>query len=591
MNELDILKYRVNAILERSVQGFCKERSIDHSLVKYKLEYSREDKFGDYSTAFALENKKIFNENPVAIAERMVEIIKAHSQDEFFEFINVTKPAFINFRISSSYLIEYISKTILQMDLYPRINDPENIIFEYVSANPTGPLNIVSARSAAMGDAIVRMLKIIGHKVHSEFYVNDYGNQVFLLGVACLFRLREMRGEISSYSEPDNNLTIEEMLEKNILPTESYRGDYIIDIVKNLLADENKNKILEELLSAKKYFALAEILSAWAVEFNLNTQKNDLLKFGIIFDDYFKERNLHDNGSVVAVLDELKKNNDIIKQDGKEVFISTKYGDDKDRVVVREDGRPTYLLADIAYHQDKIKRGYTRIYNIWGPDHHGYIARLKGAVQSLGFLPENFNVIIAQQVNLIANGEKIKMSKRLGQIQTMKDLFIFLGENYKDVGRYFFLMRTLDAPLDFDLDLAKDHSEKNPVYYLQYAHARICSIFREIGENFSVEALANLEMTEERSRLIFWLARFPEEALDAAKSMEPHRFINYLQNLSHAFSRFYIQKENRLKDSKLPIKLGLSTICKATQICLKEGISLFGISTPEKMSMEEKSLQ
>jgi arginyl-tRNA synthetase len=319
------------------------------------------------------------------------------------------------------------------------------------------------------------------------------------------------------------------------------------------------------------------------VERNLQTQKEDLISFGVNFDKFYSEKSLHESNSVLTVMDNLKKSGDIKEEDGKQVFTSTKYGDDKDRVVVRDDGRPTYLLADIAYHKTKIDRGFDQIINIWGPDHHGYIARLRGAMISLGFSESRFKVLISQQVNLISKGEKQKMSKRLGQFQTMKDLLEFLGESAKDVGRYFFIMRSLESPLDFDLDLAKEESDKNPVFYIQYAHARIHSIFRETGKEFSFENLKSLSLTEERRGLLFWVARFPEEVLDAGKNREPHRVANYLQNLSKAFTRFYGAKDNKLKDCDEKTRHGLAFICKSASITIKEGLDILGISSPEKM--------
>ena len=420
--------------------------------------------------------------------------------------------------------------------------------------------------------------------MHREFYVNDYGNQVFLLGVSCLSRLREhLTGVSLSFQEDGDTSSIETLLEKNILPGEGYRGEYIKEIAIQIYSDTNKKSVIDELLKTKSYQSLAEKFAVWAVERNLQTQKEDLISFGVNFDLFYSEKSLHESNSVLTVMDNLKKSGDIKEEDGKQVFTSTKYGDDKDRVVVRDDGRPTYLLADIAYHKTKIDRGFDQIINIWGPDHHGYIARLRGAMISLGFSESRFKVLISQQVNLISKGEKQKMSKRLGQFQTMKDLLEFLGESAKDVGRYFFIMRSLESPLDFDLDLAKEESDKNPVFYIQYAHARIHSIFRETGKEFSFENLKSLSLTEERRGLLFWVARFPEEVLDAGKNREPHRVANYLQNLSKAFTRFYGAKDNKLKDCDEKTRHGLAFICKSASITIKEGLDILGISSPEKM--------
>ncbi|MBW0434181.1 arginine--tRNA ligase [Leptospira yasudae] len=585
MKENETLKQIVLKALEDGVRELSNSfPDVDWNSLKIKIEYSREEKFGDYSTSFALENSKILKKNPVQVSGDLVSILQKRT--DLFETVDFTPPGFVNFRIAPSFLLHFIETSVLSGNFFPKVFDPLKINLEFVSANPTGPLNIVSARAAANGDAMASLLKAIGHKVDKEFYINDYGNQVFLLGVSTLVRIREIKGETSSIQEPEDQTSIETILEKNILPSEGYRGEYIKDIASSLLRDSEKSPKIETLLKEKKYRELAELCSAWTVESNLIWQRKDLDSFGVEFDNYFSEKTLHDANKVLSVMKDLETSGKIFEEDGKKVFRSTEYGDDKDRVVVRDDGRPTYLLADIAYHKNKIERGYDRIFDIWGPDHHGYIARLAGAVQTLGYKKENFKVIIAQQVNLLESGQKVKMSKRAGSFQTMSDLIGFLGKNGRDVGRYFFVMRSLDAPLDFDLDLAKDESDKNPVFYLQYAHARICSIFREVGNETSKEEAALLEMSDERKRLLFWIARFPEEIFDAANAMEPHRVTNYLQSFAKTFTSFYLGKNNRLKDASPSVRLGLARICLAAKNVLSEGLALIGVSAPERMDKE-----
>jgi arginyl-tRNA synthetase len=585
MKESETLKNKVLFILTEAVQKFCEKKSISFDDIKVKIEYSRNEKFGDYSTSILLENKEKLG-NPKDNSELLLSLLIDNS---FFSKVDFTMPGFINFRISSKEISNYINQFIVpEKERFPEMDDACKIIFEFVSANPTGPLNIVSARAASMGDSICNLLQKTGNSVHREFYVNDFGNQVFLLGVSCVMRLREFLGEPFSFQEENELATLDELLAKNTLPQEAYRGEYIKDIVYSVLKDPEKKLIIDNCIKAKEYKSLSEKFAYWAVDYNLSTQKKDLENFGVKFDEFFSEKNLHDKNSVLGVLKYLEKACDTINEAGKISFLSTKYNDDKDRVIVREDGRPTYLLADIAYHRNKIERGFEKIINIWGPDHHGYIARLAGAMQSMGYSKDAFKVLIAQQVNLLSRGEKIKMSKRLGQFQTMNDLIEYLGEHSKDVGRYFFIMRALETPLDFDLDLAKEESEKNPVFYLQYAHAIICSIFREVKTDVSFEAYLNLAHTEERERLAFWIARFPEETLEAAKNFEPHRLATYLQNLAKTFSRFYIAKDNRLKDADEKTKAGLAYLIQTASICLKEGLSVLGVSAPEVM--ESKTL-
>lgn len=583
MLEEGVLKNQVLKHLTIAVEKFLQrdQKSDAFSDMKIRLEYSRNEKFGDYSTSFLMENKAILG-NPM---EKKDLFLECFDKNDLFSEVTFSPPGFVNFRIQRNYLLDYTKRFSLSRDyLFAHASDPEKIIFEFVSANPTGPLNIVSARAAAMGDSISNLLQVVGHKVHREFYVNDYGNQVFLLGVSCLCRLRQTLGENLRIQEDGEDLSMDRILKENILPGEGYRGDYIIGVAESIYKE--KKDLIDPLLQSKNFKLLAEKFSLWAVEKNLSNQKMDLEKFGVRFDEFFSERSLHESGKVLKALSHLKDK--VREEDGKKVFQSSIYGDDKDRVIVREDGRPTYLLADIAYHKDKMDRGYEKMINIWGPDHHGYIPRLSGAVKAMGYGEQAFQVLIAQQVNLVSKGEKVKMSKRLGTFQTMSDLLGFLGEKSKDVARYFFVMRALETPLDFDLDLAQEESDKNPVFYAQYAHARIRSIFREVEMNSNESDFLSLPSTEERDRLLFWIARFPEEVLDAAKNMEPHRLTTYLQSLCKTFSKFYIAKENKLKDCDESTRNGLGYLCNLASVCIRESLDLLGVSAPEIMEKEKQ---
>jgi arginyl-tRNA synthetase len=391
-----------------------------------------------------------------------------------------------------------------------RKSNPQKYNIEFVSANPTGPLNVVSARAAAIGDTISNLVEANGDYVDREFYVNDFGNQVNLLGQSVLSRIREVRGE------------------ETVFPEDGYHGEYIKDIAAWLIENH-----LSELGNCSSEEEKISFCSRKAVEYNVSGQQRDLSSFNVNFRTWFRESTLHEKGEVEKAYQKLENGKFIYTDnENKKVFRSTDFGDDKDRVVVRDDGRPTYLMADISYHYDKIMRGYDRIIDIWGPDHHGYISRLSGAVQALGYEKEKFRVLIAQQVNLIMDGESVKMSKRLGNFSTMREL---IDEKGVDVSRYFFIMRSLDSHLDFDLSLAKKNSSENPVFYLQYAHARICSIFREAEKrgikynpaDFDIEYLNN----KEGITLMKQMAKFPEEITDAAESFEPHKIATFLMKL------------------------------------------------------------
>ncbi|MDH4261533.1 MAG: arginine--tRNA ligase [Spirochaetia bacterium] len=561
-----------------------------------RVEYPPGPNKGHYSTPVAMECAKIFKRSPNDIANEIVEKIKEVPEiSEYFEKIEIANPGFINIFISTKVHIEMIqkfnqdSKSIY--NLVKTKDHEKKIIFEFVSANPTGPLNIVSARAAAVGDAICRIIKICGYNIYREYYVNDYGNQVKLLGLSLVARYLQKKGHEAS------------------LPEEGYQGEYIKDVLEEILKKISLNsetdvKLLDKTVKTLDIVKnddsqwkekLGESFGTEAVEILRASHEKDLNAFGVYFDNFFSEKNLHDGGEVDKALKVLKKAQKVYEQDDATLFKSTDYGDEKDRVIVRSDGRPTYLLADIAYHKSKIDRGFTHIYDIWGPDHHGYIARLKGAMKAMGF-PESdkekkkeaFEVMIVQQVNMIEDGKPVVMSKRLGKFHTMTDL---LEKIPADVVRYFFLMRSQSSHLDFDLDLAMNHSSKNPVYYIQYAHARICSIFREAKKDIDADIkISNLTSEQIKSsfreELLLMLWRFPEIVEQISINFEVQILSEYLYNMTSVFTRFYHEKENRilplLETSPNEAEF-LLKIIQITRQVIKEGLELLGISAPVKM--------
>jgi len=551
-----------------------------------RIDYTPDLKFGHYATPAAMELAKLLKQNPRAIAEKLISNIDAAR----FDKIEIAGAGFINFTLNHATIAGSLSFTSVAEWLEAVKNEtvPDKIIFEYVSANPTGPMNIVSARAASVGDSITRLLKAAGHEVHREYYVNDYGNQVELLGLSFAYRYLQKFVQVE-------------------LPENCYQGEYIIAYLEKLIADgvipadllldvgkaAQMNKE-DWLARAAKFFSPLGIRSILA------DQQADLKNFRTEFDAFFSEATLHEKGAVLAVGERLKQQGKVRTDEGAQVFVSTEYGDDKDRVIVRSDGRPTYLLADIAYHADKISRGYKSIIDIWGPDHHGYIARLSGALKALGFgekAGESFKVIIAQQVNLLENGEPVVMSKRLGKFQTMRDL---IEKIPVDVCRYFFVTRALSTHLDFDLTLALDQSKKNPVYYVQYANARIHSIFREVGFDAATQKLSSghlahesihgLNAPVERTALFFYLLRFPELVHDIARNNEIQRLPEYLYQLATLFTSFYHGKNNRIKDllatSRAEADALLNLCLLATQV-LEQGLSLLGITAPREMHRDE----
>lgn len=523
-----------------------------------KIEYPRESKFGDYSTPIALESAKLIKRSPMDIGEILKDYISENTG--LIGEVNLARPGFINIFTSLEYLKNNMIEVINQKEKYGRQvkEHPIKYNIEFVSANPTGPMNVVSARAAALGDTIANLIETSGNFADREFYINDFGNQVNLLGESVLARIKELKGE--TFSFPENG----------------YHGEYIKDIAQWIL--DNHHEALNAFNDEEKI----TFASDKAVEYNVSGQKKDLEDFNVKFKTWFRESTLHEKGEVAMALKRLEENNHIYIEDGKKTFRSTEFGDDKDRVVVREDGRPTYLMADIAYHFDKLERGYDQLINIWGPDHHGYIARLTGAVQALSNKKDICRVLISQQVNLIMEGETVKMSKRLGNFSTMRELIEEVGV---DVSRFFFIMRSMDSHLDFDLELAKKNSSENPVFYLQYAHARICSIFKEAErrgiilkpESADLETLNNNESIV----LLKLLAKYPEEISDAAETFEPHKISTFLLRLAQSYHRFYAE-QRVLSDDEVKTQTNLA-LCDAVRITIKNGLHILGVTAPESM--------
>ncbi len=523
-----------------------------------KIEYPKEAKFGDYSTPFALESARIVKKSPMETGKILKKYIE---NNNLVGSVDVVKPGFINIYISFEHLFSGIVKARKEGANFGKSTKASPLYYniEFVSANPTGPLNIVSARAAAIGDTIANLLEANGDTVDREFYVNDYGNQVNLLGISVLERIKETRGEDFSF------------------PDDGYHGEYVKEIASWIIENHSS-----ELDSIKNTSQAIEFAAEKAVEYNVKSQKKDLEDFHVIFKQWFHESTIHASKDVLKTFDLLESKNFIYEEDGKKVFKSKDFGDDKDRVVIRDDGRPTYLLADVAYHNNKLKRGYDRVIDIWGPDHHGYIARLSGAVEALGYNREKFKVLIAQQVNLIMEGEAVKMSKRLGNFSTMRELIDEVGV---DVSRYFFIMRSMDSHLDFDLSLAKKNSSENPVFYLQYAHARICSIFREAekrGINYNPDAVSpELLNTPFAVTLMKQIVKFPEEIADAAENFEPHRIASFLMRIAQSYHRFYT--EHRILSDDITATRTYLLLSETARIVIQNGLKILGVSAPEVM--------
>ncbi len=553
------LKDEIRNILNEALKDAVREGILPEAdYPPFRLEYPKETKFGDYSTPFAMESAKILHRAPADTAAKLKPYIE---KNPVIGKVEIANPGYLNLFISMDRLNSALKDIQIQDRNYgcSSKEKPLRVNIEFVSANPTGPMNVVSARAAALGDTIAALFQASGDAPEREFYVNDYGNQVRMLGLSVLARIREIRGEHSEF------------------PEEGYHGEYVKDIAAWMIKEHSDTlqKISDET-------ELINFCARTAVEYNISGQQKDLSDFNVTFDRWFREKSLHDADAVKETFNILDKKGFIYEQDGKKFFRSTDFGDDKDRVVIRDDGRPTYLLADIAYHRNKIERGYDMIIDIWGPDHHGYIARLSGAVQALGFPPEKFKVLISQQVNLVMNGETVKMSKRLGNFSTMRELVDEIGV---DVSRYFFLMRSMDSHLDFDLALAKKDSSENPVFYLQYAHARICSLFREAqarGIKYTQGVFDGSFLNDDDTvHLMKLAARYPEEIQDASAAIEPHRIPSFLMKTAQAYHRFYT--DHRILTDDEARTCAYLNLCDAVRRVLRNGLEILGVSAPEKM--------
>lgn len=526
--------------------------------VDFSLEQPKQAEHGDLSTNVAMLLASTLKRNPRQIADELLRGMELDPQ--IVSRSAVAGAGFINFHLTDHYLRAAIRDILQEREEYGRSDwgKSRRVQFEFVSANPTGPLNVVSARAATVGDVLANVFKTVGFDVQKEYYVNDAGRQVRLLGLSVSARYMELLGR----DEP--------------FPLEGYHGDYIRDLAQEIM-DEHGDKFAQEG-SEERWTQFSQI----AVEKIIASQQQVLDEFRVDFTNWFRESQLRERNADQDVLKILKDKGCLYEREGATWFTSNKFGDEKDRVLVTSEGEPTYFLMDIAYHLNKFQRGFEKLYDLWGPDHHGYIERMKAALVALGYQREQFEVEIIQQVNLLEKGEVVKMSKRAGKIIEMKELIEEVGV---DVARYFFLSRRNQSPMDFDMDLAKNTTEENPVYYVQYAHARVCNILKfaeENGVRFEGEK-ANLECIKESEEfdLIKKLLEYPAVITKAARFLEPHRLPNYLQELAAAFHRFYHHHRVVTEDSQLTqARLAL---VESTRIVLANALHLMAIRAPERM--------
>jgi arginyl-tRNA synthetase len=522
------------------------------------LEIPKEKAHGDYSTNMAMQLARVAKKAPRVIAEALIENFDRSKAS--IEKMEIAGPGFINFYMNNAYLTDLIPTVLDAGEKYGETNvgGKQKLQVEFVSANPTGDLHLGHARGAAVGDSLSNILAKAGYDVSREYYINDAGNQINNLALSVEARYFQALG-----------------MEK-AMPEDGYHGADIIGIGKTL-AEEFGDKFVN--VDEQERF---EFFREYGLKYEMAKLQKDLEDFRVSFDVWYSETSLYKNGKIDEALKVLRENGYIYEEEGATWLRSTDFGDDKDRVLIKQDGSYTYLTPDIAYHKDKLDRGFEKLINIWGADHHGYIPRMKAAIQSLGYGADALEVEIIQLVHLYKNGEKMKMSKRTGKAVTMRDLVDEVG---LDATRYFFAMRSSDTHMDFDLDLAVSESNENPVYYAQYAHARICSILRS-GEEQGISVDKNADFSligaEKEIELLKKLGEFPQAVGEAAVKRVPHRVTNYIMELASTFHSFY--NAEKVLDSEQPerTKARLALI-KTVQITMRNALALIGVSAPEKM--------
>ncbi len=555
-----------------------------------QVERSRDPAHGDFACNVALRLAKAAGCSPRELAQRIVQRLPA---SEWVERVEIAGPGFINIHLASAAAQSVLHDIHAQGEGYGRSNlgAGRRVQVEFVSANPTGPLHVGHGRGAAYGAVVANLLEAVGFDVWREYYVNDAGRQMDILAVSVWLRYLELCGE------------------PVVFPSNGYRGSYIVDIaaalrrqhddafrrdfarvIEGVPADApegDKEAHIDGLIAnAKRLLGHGGYRAVFGAGLNsiLEDIREDLAEFGVVYDQWFSERSLMEDGTVERTIEQLKQSGKIYERGGALWFRSTDYGDEKDRVVVRENGQTTYFASDIAYHLNKFERGFERVIDVWGADHHGYVPRVKASLSALGRDAGALEVLLVQFAVLYRGGEKVQMSTRGGEFVTLRELREEVG---RDAARFFYVMRKCEQHLDFDLDLAKSQSNDNPVYYIQYAHARICSVFRELNEQDLVyepeqaaRALGRLDNAHEQA-LLRALARYPEVVEAAALNFEPHQLPHYLRELANLFHTYYNAHKFIVEDAEL-CQARLHLIHAVRQV-LRNGLELVGVSAPEAM--------
>ncbi|MCB9357107.1 MAG: arginine--tRNA ligase [Calditrichaeota bacterium] len=544
---------RAHTHLSAALTAALKAQGVE--LPTVTLEKPRDPAHGDIATNAALVHAKALKVAPRALAEKL--LAELELDPSLLTCEGVAGPGFINFRFASAYLQSLVGQALERSEEFGRSDllAGKRILIEFVSANPTGPLNVVSARAAAVGDALCRIYRELGAECDGEFYVNDAGNQVDLLGRSVLAQYETLRGNVTE------------------IPEGGYHGEYLNSFARSVL--DSSGDVYHDMPEDEAAAALGKL----AIEHHIAMHRHSLEAFRVQMSSWFHESALRDKRAEWKALEELERRGAIFEKDGAKFVLTSEFGDTQDWVVVTSQGKPTYFLPDIAYHLDKFHRGYDLILDILGPDHHSYITKMTAAMSALGEDAKRLEIMLLQHITLLRDGEPVKMSKRAGQIIEMDELLEEVGV---DAARYFFLLRRTSTPLDFDIELAKRQSDDNPVFYAQYAHARIASIFRraELEPPTSASHLDLLTHDEELT-LLRRLRELNDVLADCADSRDPHALTVWLREVAAQFHRFY--HHCRVLTTPAELQTARLCLCRATQIALKRGLALCGVHAPMEM--------
>ena len=585
------MKQKIEDLIQHAITALKTEGIISSELnPQIIIDRARDAQHGDFASNLALVLAKPAQLNPRELA---IKIIAALPQDEAVTKVEIAGPGFINFFINPDSQYQIVSQIHAQGNAYglSKVGADKKVQVEFVSANPTGPLHVGHGRGAAYGSVVADLLEAVGFNVHREYYVNDAGRQMDILAASVWLRYLEACGEVLTF------------------PSNAYRGDYVREIAKDIYANASneyrrpielvlENTPLDEADGGDKDLYIDAIIERTktllgsqyreffqiGLENILDDIKDDLEEFGVNYQQWFSERDLMDDGSVQKALARLETGGHLYQQEGATWFASSQLGDEKDRVVIRENGQYTYFASDIAYHMNKLDRGFDQIIDIWGADHHGYVPRVKAAIQALGADASKLKVLLVQFAVLYRGEERVQMSTRSGEFVTLRELRSEVG---KDAARFFYVMRRSEQHMDFDLKLATSKSNENPVFYVQYAHARVCSVLRQLDEKGFRREIAlgmenlNLLNEEHEISLLGTLERYPEVLEKAALQYEPHLLIHYLRDLAHEFHTYYNAHQFLVEDAAVR-NARLNLVCAIKQV-LANGLNLLNINTPESM--------